>query len=460
MGGKVGETMYPDDYKRDFKTISEERIGDCIYAHLQGKKYVLECEYCGSDKINAKGVRTKKDFRDITAGNEPVYLTIDIPRYFCKNCAAKLKAAGVKSGELEENGKIVQSTYSVDCLPDCVPDDGKISATIVDEIISLIASEKITVNDAAERMQVAPSSVSAALKKRREKAEAALAFQMPDCFVVYPFNYVKPERCALIGIQGDRPMLYALLEDCTEKTIREYLDGKDQQDGEIWNLYTVLTDFPRPNEHQMLDERYEQAQLGILRECVLDEIAKWRKKSYGRNVLAVIDDAFESLAAILETHIYDPVEDEYMPFGKGKKHPVNKWNNEEDEDNADPNGPQVCFEAMFDSWWNNLPEAAQKRLKDFRLKVTENQEKVVIGFTHLELERNPSQLLRFIDICKIRHIAFKDLTGWLALVAGVHNRENISAVQMLSSSFVPQPINDFYIDLDELNDLFDKEFRS
>lgn len=456
--------MYPDDYKRDFKTISEERIGDCIYAHLQGKKYAYECERCGSSNIKAKGFRTKKDFRDITVGNKTVYLTIEIPRYFCKSCDAKLKAAGKKSGELEENGKNVQSTYSVDCLPDCVPDDGKISATIVDEIISLIASEKITVNDAAERMQVAPSSVSAALKKRREKAEAAMAFQMPDCFVVYPFNYVKPERCALIGIQGDRPMLYALLEDCTETTIREYLDGdkqrKDQQNGKLWELYAVLTDFPRPNEHQMLDERYERAQLGILRECVLDEVAKWRKKSYGRNVLAVIDDAFESLAAILETHIYDPIADEYVPLGKEKRQPVNKPNNEGGEDSDAPKGPQACFEVMFDSWWNNLPEAAKKRLKDFYDKVTDDTEKVVVGFTRLALEHNPSQLLRFIDICKARHIAFEDLTGWLALIAGVHNREDISAVKMLSSSFVPQPINDFYIDLDELNDLFDKEFRS
>ena len=448
--------MYPDDYKRDFKTISEERIGDCIYAHLQGKKYVLECECCGSDKIKAKGVRTKKDFRDITASNETVYLTIEIPRYFCKACDAKLKAAGVESGELEENGKTVQSTYTVDCLPDCVPDNGQISATIVDEIISLIATEKLTVNDAAERMQVAPSSVSAALKKRREKAEAAMSFQMPDCFLVYPFNYIKPERCALIGMQGNRPMLYALLDDCTEKTIREYLEGKDQQDGKIWDLYAVLTDFPRPNEHQMLDKRYERAQLGILRECVLDEIAKWRKKSYGRNVLAVIDDAFESLAAILETHIYDPYQDKYVPTAQLKN------GFEEDlPDNFDlETSAKECFEMMFKKWYDALPKSAQTRLSDFYTKVTDNYEKVTTGFTHLELERNPSQLLRFIGVCKTRHIAFQDLTSWLALVAGVHNRENISAVQMLSSSFVPQPINNFYIDLDELNDLFDKEFNS
>lgn len=119
-----------------------------------------------------------------------------------------------------------------------------------------------------------------------------------------------------------------------------------------------------------------------------------------------------------------------------------------------------CFKKMLQKWYDALPKAAQTRLSDFKKKVEANYGKVTTGFTHLELERNPSQLLRFIDICKTRHIAFKDLTGWLALVAGVHNRENISAVQMLSSSFVPQPINDFYIDLDELNDLFDKEFRS
>ena len=457
--------MYPDDYKRDFKTISEERIGDCIYAHLQGKKYAYECECCGSSNIKAKGVRTRKDFRDITAGNEAVYLTIEIPRYFCKDCDAKLKAAGVKSGELEENGTPVQSTYSVDCLPACVPDAGKISATIVDEIITLIASKKITVNDAAERMHVAPSSVSEALKKRRKKAEKAMSFQMPDCFVVYPFNYPKNERCALIGIQGNRPMLYAILDDCKEKTIREYLDGdeeggnkqrKDKQGGKPWELYAVLTDFPREKEHEMLDERYKKAQLGILRECVLDEVAKWRKKSYGRNVLAVIDDAFTSLEGILETHIYDPHQDKYVPTSQLKD------GFEEDlPDGFDfETRAKEAFEKMFQKWYNALPKAAQTRLNDFKEQVETNYGKVTTGFTHLELERNPSQLLRFIDICKTRHIPFEELTSWLALVAGVHNRENISAVQMLSSSFVPQPINDFYIDLDELNDLFDKEFRS
>ncbi len=448
--------MYPDDYKRDFRTISEERIGDCIYAHLQGKKYAYECECCGSSNIKAKGFRTKKDFRDITAGSKTVYLTIEIPRYFCKDCDAKLKAAGGESDGLEVNGKPVQSTYTVDCLPDCVPDNGQISASIVDEIISLIAAQKLTVNEAAEKMQVAPSSVSEALKKRRKKAEAAMSFRNPDCFLVYPFNYIKTERCALIGMQGNRPMLYALLDDCTEKTIREYLEGKDQQDGKIWNLYAVLTDFPRPNEHQLLNERYERAQLGILRECVLEEVAKWRKKSYGRNVLAVIDDAFAELAVILETHIYDPYQDEYIPTAQLKNgFEENLPANFDLETHA-----TVCFKKMFQNWYDALPKAAQTRLNDFYTKVIDNYEKVTTGFTHLELERNPSQLLRFIGVCKTRHIAFQDLTSWLALVAGVHNRENISAVKMLSSSFAPRPINDFYINLDELNDLFDKEFNS
>ena len=448
--------MYPDDYKSDFNTISEERIGDCIYAHLQGKKYAYECACCGSSSIKAKGFRTKKAFRDITVSKEAVYLTIEIPRYFCKDCDAKLKAAGVKSGELEENGKTIQSTYSVDCLPQCVPTDGKISTSVVDEIIGLIAEQHLTVAEAAENMQVAPSSASKAIQKRRLKAEKTMAFQPPDCFVVYPFNYVKPERCALIGTWGNKKMLYGLLEDCKEQTIAAFLNGKDTRDGKPWIVPLVLTDFPRPDEHRMLEERYKDAPVGILRECVLDRVAKMRKKSYGRKLLAIIDDALADLEQILETHVYDHFSGEYIPFKR-----ASTWSEDDTWDDVDYDELALkSFEIMFQMWWEKLPNAAQSRLKGFYHDITDQYEKIVTGFTQLELEHNPSQLLRFIGICKARHIPFGELTGWLALVAGVHNRENISAAQMLSSSFVPQPINDFYIDLDEVNDLFDKEFGS
>ena len=47
--------------------------------------------------------------------------------------------------------------------------------------------------------------------------------------------------------------------------------------------------------------------------------------------------------------------------------------------------------------------------------------------------------------------------SWLALATGVHNKENLTAVQMLSSSYIPQPIHGFYIDLNELNALLDAE---
>ena len=63
MTWKAGDIMYPDDYKSDFKIISQEQnaAGSCIYAFLQAKKYAYECECCGSNDIASKGFWKKKN---------------------------------------------------------------------------------------------------------------------------------------------------------------------------------------------------------------------------------------------------------------------------------------------------------------------------------------------------------------------------------------------------------------
>ena len=74
-------------------------------------------------------------------------------------------------------------------------------------------------------------------------------------------------------------------------------------------------------------------------------------------------------------------------------------------------------------------------------------------YTHHEYD--PVTLLQYIEKLKSNHVPFKDLMSWLMLAVGVYNKENISAQKMLSSSYVPQPIHGFYIDLNELNALLD-----
>ena len=76
-------------------------------------------------------------------------------------------------------------------------------------------------------------------------------------------------------------------------------------------------------------------------------------------------------------------------------------------------------------------------------------------YSHAQYD--PAVLLQCIHKCNKNHVPFKDLMSWLALATGVHNKENLTAVQMLSSSYIPQPIHGFYIDLNELNALLDAE---
>ena len=456
---KCGDDVYPDDYKSDFVIVEEEfdNAGNCVSAHLKTKKYAYKCEHCGSDEIRYMGWRKKEGFRDVTKTGSNVLLTIELRRYRCKNCESMSKH---KSNSASENGEsTVQSTYTVGSLPPCATPKAKISASVVDEIINLIAAERISINEAAKKLGVAPSSVSEVLKRRRERALKAIkSYQKPDILVIYPFFYGNRERCAIIGIYDKYPLLFDILQDCEKETIEKTLVSRDVNAGKIWDLSATLTDFPRPRIHEFLTTRYKQDETGILRDCVLNEVVKLRKKNYSRDLLALIDDALDYVGTILGMHAYDPIREEYMSTEEVyRKLP----NSKSDDDKCCDDGEleekaYESFEVMFKNWWCSLPKKVQNRLDGFHKKVEKYYDEITMGFIVLTPEQSPTKLLRFISTCKANKIPFSSLLSWVALVAGVYNRENVSAAQLLSSGFSLQNIHDFYIDLDELNAILDK----
>lgn len=113
------------------------------------------------------------------------------------------------------------------------------------------------------------------------------------------------------------------------------------------------------------------------------------------------------------------------------------------------------FSQMLELWKDNLPEHTRAPLSELYELMKANADGIAMGLLYERSEYDPAGLLKFLERCRSNCIDFDELPSWLALIAGVHNKENVSAMQMLSSSYVPQPIHGFYIDLNELNALLD-----
>ena len=117
---------------------------------------------------------------------------------------------------------------------------------------------------------------------------------------------------------------------------------------------------------------------------------------------------------------------------------------------------QVSLDVMLQNWWSDLSPNMKHHLKDIFDGLVTNIEKVNVGLEYNESLYSPSVLLQCIEKLRRNRVPFNDLLSWLALVAGVHNKEQITAVEMFTSSYVPKPIHGFYIDLLELNALLDE----
>jgi hypothetical protein len=82
----------------------------------------------------------------------------------------------------------------------------------------------MTIADAADSMHVSAASVSDIISKHRKAAlKQVVTLEPADTLLVYPFDYGGSERCAIIGVIDRRPMLYAILNECTAMRVNKYL---------------------------------------------------------------------------------------------------------------------------------------------------------------------------------------------------------------------------------------------
>ena len=220
-----------------------------------------------------------------------------------------------------------------------------------------------------------------------------------------------------------------------------------------WDPCVSLTDYPRPGIHKFLSDLYNECDIGILRESTFQKMKALRDKHLDRETGGELHEELTALSRIITAHFYDTYNDKFVP--------IDLENDDFYEFLADQNynlGKDVRrnFNIMLQNWWYNLSKEMQQILKDIFDGLVANEEKIATGLMYKHSYYDPSVILQCIEKLRRNRVPFKDLMSWLALVAGVHNKEKITAVEMLSSSYVPKPIHGFYIDLNELNALLDE----
>ena len=209
-------------------------------------------------------------------------------------------------------------------------------------------------------------------------------------------------------------------------------------------------------------EIYPEIELGIERSFSFARMEKLRQESGGRDLVWDL----LALKRIFAIHCYDPINDEFFPIDMDTLSlPISK---EDEVDSAlerytEHDLEEIAkgtFEQMYRRWKENCEQASLQVLSEICKEIEDNVDSVVNGLFYARAQYDPARLLKFINAGYKRRIPFKDLFSWLALIADVHNTEKLSAEKMLCSDFVPQPIHRFCIDLNKLNEMFDKEFTS
>ena len=437
--------MYPKDYYYNFDEIGDSVVDadGVLHVELLSISEETKCPFCGGSNIKKIGFRKKKGFMDITAEGAPVEITFKLQRYICEDCAEKKKA--------NENSK-VQTTFTADCLPDCIRKNKQISTDMIDAIVKKVAREHMSIADTADSMHVSAASVSDIISKHRKAAmEQISTLEAADTLIIYPFDYSKKERCAIIGVLNRHPILYTILKDCEASSVRMYLKKTPFELGHFPD--SSLTDYPRPKLYKVLSDLYDGCEFGILRESTLKRMKELRDKSWSAADSVELDFALEDLGRILTAHFYDVSAEEFVPID------LNNNDFYEFLSERDLAFNDLTFEAldvMLQNWWSDLSPNMKHHLKDIFDGLVTNIEKVNVGLEYNESLYSPSVLLQCIEKLRRNRVPFNDLLSWLALVAGVHNKEQITAVEMFTSSYVPKPIHGFYIDLLELNALLDE----
>lgn len=422
--------MYPRDYYGKFDEVGESftttnDAGDKLL-HVELESIVEEekCHHCGSTNIKRIGFRKKEGFMDVTGEGNPVEITFRLQRYMCHDCTARRAAEANETAQ-----KKIATTFTSDCLPDCIKKHGKISTDIVDTAVNKVARERMSIADAAESLYVSPGTVSDIIKKQREAAlKMVETVAAPDVLIIYPFFYGKQERCAIIGVSEDRPMLYDILPGSAAASVRKYLKEKEFEGK--FKPSTSLTDYPRPKMHSLLATLYERTEIGILRESTFQRMKALRDQSWDFKTSLKLDQELAELGQILSAHFYDSESGEFFPIDE-QNDDFYEFLSENDIDLGKEVKTNFC--TMFNNWWNALPAELQTYLKDIHDGIEANAEKIAQGIVFKHRKYDPVTLLQYIEKLKSNHVPFKDLMSWLMLAVGVYNKENISAQKMLSS---------------------------
>jgi transposase-like protein len=437
--------LYPNDYYKNFdQNDTTQRDADgLLHVELFSITNEKKCPNCGGSKIKKIGFRERKGFIDIIQEGNPVEITFKLQRYLCHDCAKRKKVTQSKS---------IKTTFTSDCLPPCIEKNKQFSTDMVDAIVKKVAGNRMTIAEAADSMHVSAASVSDIIAKHRKAAlEQVVTLEPADVLIVYPFKYGNSERCAILGVAGNRPMLYTILNNCKKKSVQDYLTKTAFDDKSA--PCVLLTDYPRPGIHKFLSDLYNEGDIGILRESTFQKMKALRDKHLDRETSVELNKALEELGCIITGYFYDTYNDEYIP--------IDMENDDFYEFLSDHNinlGKAVRqnFNIMLQNWWDNLSKEMQQILKDIFDGLVANEEKIATGLMYKLSYYDPAVILQCIEKLRRNRVPFNDLLSWLTLVAGVYNKEKITAVQMLSCSYIPKPIHGFYIDLNELNSLLDE----
>ena len=86
---------------------------------------------------------------DVTGEGNPVEITFRLQRYMCHDCTAR-RAAETN----ETTQKKIATTFTSECLPDCIKKHGKISTDIVDAAVNKVVRKRMSTQAHPDRVPV------------------------------------------------------------------------------------------------------------------------------------------------------------------------------------------------------------------------------------------------------------------------------------------------------------------
>ncbi len=413
--------MYP---YVDVKVLKDTYSGDGDkkqrFVAISATKKWEACPHCGDKKIGLKEKATVRNIIDVDEDGIPTTVqVVGNDRWECASC---------------------HKTFNIGILPECIrPESCKFTQDLLSAAVDAMVSYDATLGDVAKRYMIKSArTIANALDQR------ILDFQINikdlkacDHLVVYPFKYDDDICYAIWGIANlegeDEPrleMLYDIRKAYSAKDAAAFLK-KYPFEGNV----LPDTDWASFDEEMLasFEEVHPYVNTAILRSFLEKTITDgpYSSGSISRRKISIEIANLLRICQLGESDTFFETLDEW-------------WEelNETDED-----GQNVFMQAVFGGVYQKLNRQKDAIINtlDFSFEDESLGEKTDI------MDYN----MRFVSKFQKAHIRFEVMRYRIYQSVALRNNEGLSGKHLLSSKYPGTSIHGFYIDLKQVNDIFE-----